>query len=212
MKLPQNQKYGIMKNEEFKMILKIHGLDDLEMSMNNYVKKNDVAISSSINRVMVTARKVSLDHVSKVQGWNMKPTKFKALSHTKNSTVATLHGQFIMDSKSIPLLDFTGTAYRPKLTPKFNKRKGGGSVFFKIKKQNGFKPLSKSFVMPSKFGSHKDTAFVRRKSPRGADITAQHTITPSSMFQQEGEDKFINSFMNNFEARYYNQLKYYKIL
>lgn len=193
------------------MELKIRGLDDLQMNMLNYGKYNNTAVRSSMNRVGITARKEALNQTSKIQGWNLAITKFKAVSKTKSATNSDLHLQFIMNSKSIPLIDFKGTDYQPSTTPKGRKRKGGAGVRFKLKKQNGKKVLAKSFIAPSLFGG-KETVFVKRKSPRGASITAQSSITPSSMFKQEGEDKYISVFFRDFEARYYNQLRYYKIL
>ena len=194
------------------MELKITGLDDLVMNMNNYGAKNNLALSTSMNRVGVTARKESLNHVSRIEKWNLSVTKFKAVSITKKATSSTVNLQFIMDSKSISLIDFKGTTWLASSTPRGKKRKGGSGVRFKLKGAGAKKQLAKSFTAKSKFGSHKELVFVKRRSPKGAEITHQASITPSSMFKQTGVDVYVDTFFKHFQDRYYSQMRYYKII
>ena len=195
------------------MELVVKGLDKLKMDFINYGKFNNVAVSNALNKTGAVSTNVSL-RVVKKQGWNMSMKELKKLVAPTKSKATTLNYIFTMKSKSISLMKFKGTTYFSETQLKSMKRKSkaGIGVRYKLKGKGRLKTLKKSFVRPSLFGTHAETVFTRRKSPMGADITAQYSITPSSMFQQEGEEVFIKTFKDKFTKTYFNQLKFKKII
>jgi len=195
------------------MELTVKGLDKLKIDFDNYGKFNNTAVSNALNKTGTIAKNVSL-RVTKKQGWNMKISELKKLATPTKSKASTLNYIFTMNSKSISLMKFRGTSYFGNTQQQSLKRKSkaGIGVRYKLKGKGRLKTLKKSFIKPSIFGNHPYTVFTRRKSPRGADITAQYSITPSSMFQQEGEEAFIKTFKDKFTNTYFNQLKFKKII
>ena len=195
------------------MELIVKGLDELKIDFTNYGKFNNTAVSNALNKTGTVASNVSM-RVTKKQGWNMSISELKKLVSPTKSKATTLNYVFTMKSKSISLMKFKGTSYfgNTQLLSMKRKSKSGIGVRYKLKGKGRLKTLKKSFTRPSLYGDHAETVFTRRKSPRGADITAQYSITPSSMFKQEGENAFIKTFMDKFSKTYFNQLKFKKII
>ena len=185
--------------------INVVGLDKAIKDFDKFVKYNDTATRIAINDSARKARTESLLVTRK--DWNIKAGDLKQGSKFKPASNKNLNAEFSMTSKSISLMKFSKSVpYVSKLTPTGKKRKGGGGVKYKLKKQRGFNTLNKSFVKKSLFGNKDLTVFTKRKSPNGADITAQFSITPSSMFKQEGADAFVKVFIDSFEKRYVGQV------
>ena len=196
-----------MKLGRFKMKLSIQGLDKVQINLGNYVKFNNTAVSQAMNSVATVSMNRSLRHVKNDNTWNISIADLKKVSTPRKSTVRTLNYIFTMQSKSIPLIFFKGTEYASKTTATGKARTGGAGVKYKLKGKGRKKTLGKSFVKPSLFNGNRLEVFTRRKSPNGASITQQSSITPSSMFKQQGADFFMRDFKANFQKRYYNRLK-----
>ena len=196
------------------MILKVKGLDKLQLNLTNFGKYGNVAMSNALNKTGAIAKTQSLYAVRNgKEEWRIKASDLKKGAKPKKSTALTTTYTFEMESKSMPLMMFTGkTPYLTPLTPTGKRRSGGGGVRYKIKGKGRKLTLAKSFVRPSLFHNHREEVFTRRKSPNGAKITAQYSITPSSMFQQEGEKVFVDTFFKKFYKIYINQLSFKKIL
>jgi len=196
------------------MILKVKGLDKLQLNLTNFGKYGNVAMSNALNKTGAIAKTASLKSVrTGKEAWRIKAGDLKRGATPTRSTALTNTYTFEMSSKSMPLMMFTGkTSYLPSLTPTGKKRHGGSGVRYRLKGKGSKKALSKSFVMPSLFHNHREEVFTRRKSPKGANITAQYSITPSSMFQQEGEKVFVDTFFQKFSKIYINQLSFKKII
>ena len=178
--------------------------------MDKYVKYNARATRLALNRSYITAVK----EASKVtrEDWNIKSGILKKASDINRATNSKLSVQFEMSSKSMNLTNFTTRAgtnnngYVSVRTPTGKPRKGGGGVKYKLKKKEKTKTLGSSFIKNSKYGGDP-TVFTRRPSPTGnSDITAQYSITPSSMFNQEGSEAYIDSFLTMFMKRYKHEV------
>ena len=188
------------------MVITVEGLDKVIKSMNKFVKYNNTATRIAINDTARVARTESLRETR--EDWNIKAKEFKRTSKLKLAKNSDLNAQFTMDSKSLPLKLFADDNYTSATTPTGRKRKGGAGVKYKLsKKERGKKTLAKSFLRKSKFNGGRMEVFTRRPSPTGnADITAQYSITPTSMFNQEGYDLFVDEFKERFATRYLHQV------
>ncbi len=195
-------KYG----KGFPMVINVKGLDEVIKSMDKFVKYNNTATRIAINDTARVARTKSLKATR--EDWNIKAKTFKDTSKLKPAKNSDLNAQFTMDSKSLPLKTFADDTYTSSTTPTGKKRKGGAGVKYKLsKKERGKKTLAKSFLRKSKFNGGRMEVFTRRPSPTGnADITAQYSITPTSMFNQEGYDLFVDEFKERFATRYLHQV------
>jgi len=195
------------------MVIEIKGLDALIKDFDRFVKVNDVATSRAMNRIGKQSSNISLRSVKADGKWNMAMKPLKALSTPHNATQNNLNYTFEMSSTSIQLHKWTGTTYFGTHTNSGKKRNASRvGVKFKLKTNKPKTTLAKSFMAKSKFGKREDIVFTRRKSPRGANITAQNSITPTSMFKQTGVDAFVESFKKSFTDRYIHELKNLKAL
>ena len=196
------------------MILEVKGLDELKLNLGNFGKYGNVAMSNALNKTGAISTTASLKSVrTGPDAWRIKASTLKKETAPKKSTARTTTYTFQMSSKSIPLIDFASKVpYLGLTTPTGKKRHGGAGVRYLLKGKGAKKVLAKSFVMESLFNNHREEIFTRRLSPNGAKITAQYSITPSSMFQQEGEDIFIKTFFEKFTKIYKNQLSWKKII
>ena len=193
------------------LTINVDGLDGLITNFENFVKFNRTATRQAMNETERKSQVAALRLTRK--DWNIKARDLKKGAERTLATNANLSIEFSMKSSSIPLEMFAKNVpdpYVSKLTPTGKLRTGGAGVKYKLKKEGrGFKTLSKSFLLESKFGDHRMEIFTRRRSPTGnSSITAQYSITPSSMFKQHGADEFISTFMDNFEASYINKLQF----
>lgn len=204
-----------MKNWKigFKMItLKIEGLDKLLTNFDTFVKYNNVATRRALNRIGTQARNVSLRDVKAKGKWNINMKTLKDLSKPIRATNNRPIYSFKMASSSIQLHKWKGTSYSASRTNKGYKRNAKRvGVRYRLKLDKPKRTLAKSFMKQSLFGAKEDIVFTRRKSPKGASITAQASITPTSMFQTDGEKLFIDTFLDKFPERYIQELKYLNV-
>lgn len=202
-----------MKNEEFEMIIEITGLDEVLSDFDKFVKVNHIATRRALNRIGTQARNVSLRSVKADDKWNINMKTLKGVSRPIKATNNNLNYIFEMSSSSIQLHKWSGTTYFGATT-KGGKRRNASrvGVKFKLKTNKPKKTLKRSFMRRSLFGAKENIVFTRRKSPKGAEITAQSSITPTSMFQQTGEERFVDVFMTKFTDRYIHELKNLKAI
>lgn len=189
------------------MVLNVTGIDDLIKDMNAYVKYNATASRQALNDTGRKARTAALKLTR--EDWNIKAADLKKNSKMKLAKNSDLTLTFEMKSAPIPLKVFAKD-YVTSLTPTGKRRKGGAGVKYKLKKkQRGYRTLGgNSFIKASKFNGGRDEVFTRRRSPQGAPITAQYAITPTSMFDQQGAEKFVDVFMESFADRYVGRLRH----
>ncbi len=189
-------------------VITITGLDELIKNIDNFVKFNDTASRLALNRTGSSATVEALK-VTRAD-WNILARDLKAT--TKGSTKATnsnLEYSYIMSSQSMYLDKFSNMKEGGTRTPSGRKRNASKiGVKYKLKKGKGnLKTLNKSFIKPSKFHGGADRIFVKRPSPTGnSSITAQASITPTSMFKQEGLDAFYKTVDETFTKRYFHEL------
>ena len=188
------------------MTIEITGLNELIRNMDNFVKYNATASRQALNDTGRKARTAALKLTR--EDWNIKAADLKKVSKLKLAKNSNLTLTFEMDSHSLPLKLFA-KEYVTGRTPTGKRRKGGAGVKYKLKKkQRGYKTLGgNSFIKASKFNGGRLEVFTRRRSPRGAPITAQYSITPTSMFDQRGAEKFIETFSESFANRYGHYLR-----
>ena len=194
------------------MILKVQGLDKVITNLNKFVKINARATSYAMNDVAGKAKTKSLKFVTKnpnpKERWKIKYGDLKDKAPIKKATVSNLNLQFSLTSSSIPLMEF-GAVDQLGTTNTGRKRNGGKfSVAYKLKGSGRKDKILGAWTMKSKFNNGRKEVFTRRKSPNGAEVTAQYAITPTSMFKQEGFDVFIKEFNYNFEMRYLGRVAY----
>ena len=181
------------------MEITIDGLDKVVGNFELFVKENRRATKNAMNEIVRKARTATLRERKKDwAGLRLKDFKSK----TKPATLKDLESIFSLESKPIPLMKFTrGDAYRGSLT-ETGKKRSASKVGVKYKLKRKTRTLGKSFIMPSKFNGKRLEVFTHRKSPQGADITAQYSITPTSMYGDKGIDAFIEIFKREFPERY----------
>ena len=178
--------------------------------MDNYVKYNATASRQALNDTGRKARTAALKLTR--EDWNIKAADLKKASKMKLASNSNLNLTFQMKSHSLPL-ELFAKDYVASRTPTGKRRKGGAGVKYKLaNKQRGYKTLGgNSFIKASKFNGGRLEVFTRRKSPRGAPVTAQYSITPTSMFDQQGAEKFVDVFMQSFADRYMGRLRHLKV-
>jgi hypothetical protein len=189
------------------MTIKVEGLDKVVTNLDKFVRINPKATKDAMNDTAKKARTASLKLTR--EKWNIRAKDYKKQAKfIKRARVNDLNTIFTMKTQSIPLMTFA-KGYKSATTDTGRNRKGGAGVRYKLlRKQRGNRVLGKSFVRKSKFNGGRLEVFTHRKSPQGADITAQYAITPTSMFNQDGLDEFVRVFKDSFNQRYIGRVRY----
>lgn len=194
------------------MVINVTGLDEVIGNLDKFVKINAKATSHAMNDVAGKAKTKSLKFVTKNinpdERWKIKYGDLRNKAPIKKATVSNLNLQFSLTSNSIPLMEFGATELLGT-TDTGKKRNGGkGSVAYKLKGKGRKDKITGAWVMKSKFNNGRKEVFTARRSPNGANVTAQYAITPTSMFKQEGFDIFLKEFEENFKNRYLGRVAY----
>ena len=189
-------------------VITMDGIDDLINDFSLYIKNSERILNSSINRAMGTARTASIRHT--VKDWAMLTRDFKGTTKTDRATKSNNNtGKFTVTSKPISLINFSGKQFKPR-TKSLGRGKGRGrvkgraGVSFKLKKGQKPTKLKNSWIAQGKFGNaiwREDPADKRRR-------LYMASITPTSMFKQEGVDIFIKTFETAFVKRYKHNIKF----
>ena len=186
------------------MQINISGIDKVIGSFDKYVRYNRQATKFAMNQI---ARKASTQSLRKTnQAWSgIKASDLKKTVKITPATNSNLNYKWYMESSPIGLEKFSAV-YRGTTTSTGKKRSSSKvGVAYKLKTKK--RTLAKSFIKKSKFGKKEEVVFTHRKSPDGADITRQSSITPTSMFLGvQGDDLFQTLFKDEFPDRYLAKL------
>ena len=177
------------------MTIKFKGLQEFQKDLTKFVNIHDKAISNAMNKALAIAYTASL---SKKQGmrkeWvGMRAGDLKRYTYTKKANPVQHHAEFVVTSRPIPLMEFGAK--------QLNK-----GVSYRLKDKR--KTMKKSWIMPTKFGDKGDRVFVRQASHNNK-ATHRVAITPTSMFlASDAPEVFENTFEDNFQKKYFEQIKF----
>jgi hypothetical protein len=184
-----------------------NNLNTLINDFDLYVKNADKIVCNAINTALSSGATKSLRETR--QTWNIKAGDLKnnytkmIKAHPKNDNT----GQFIVESRPINLLEFGGRQLQKYgkrgLKRQYKKRKGNvrSGVSFKLHKNKRPTTLRNSWVAKGKYGE----AIWREDPNNPRKRIYMASITPTSMYKQEGVDAFMRAFMRSFYERFNKQ-------
>lgn len=188
--------------------MEIKGLDKLIDDFSLYVKNADKIMNNSINRGVESGRTASIR--ATVKDWAILTKDFKSASKHVRATKGTNNtATFTMTSKPISLITFQGKQFKPRTVSAGRGRdrkrvSGRAGVSFKLKKGQKPTKLRNSWIAQGKYG----TAIWRQDPDNSRRRIYMASITPTSMYKQEGVDIFIDTFDSAFMKRFDNQIKF----
>jgi hypothetical protein len=187
-------------------------LDTLIKDFDLYIKNADKIVSDAINTGITAGRTKSLFETRTT--WNIKAGSLKnyytktVKAHPNNDNT----GQFVVESSSINLLEFGGKQLtkinaKGKLKRQYKGRGGTvrSGVNVKLHKKKRPTTLEHSWVAKGKYGN----AIWREDPNNPRKRIYMASITPTSMYKQEGVDVFIKTFIKSFTKRFNRRIIYY---
>jgi len=159
------------------------------------------AISSAINKTIVTAKKEMSAGVRKV--YNIKKKDLDSKITVKKASQSNTESIITIRSKPIGLIHFNATA--SKAFDKGQKRYFKTSA--KVMKNSRKKVYKGAFIGRAK--NSKSYQVFRRTTNKRLPIVKMSVYTPTTMVKKEGKDDFFRVMERDFNDKFNHELKFY---